>query len=142
MFCRPVLTYVVMTPSWVSKMELSLMRCALFAKRALAAARCVLSLYVKLDNFRKYNSSHNGPGGASCGQLIYHLARGRTSSSRSRWPRTSVRSATDVIVAGLILVHGALQDQLRYIKCFRLHKLVSYLFLFQGRLILGWVAWD
>ena len=76
-------------------------------------------------------------------QHIYNLARGRMSSSRSRWPRTSARSAADVIVAGLILVHGALQDQpRRYIKCFRLHKLMSVLFLFQGRVILGWVAWD
>ena len=50
-------------------------------------------------------------------QHIYNLARGRMSSSRSRWPRTSARSAADVIVAGLILVHGALQDKpRRYIK--------------------------
>ena len=76
-------------------------------------------------------------------QHIYNLARGRMSSSRSRWPRTSARSAADVIVAGLILVDRALQDEPRlYIKCFRLHKLMSVLFLFQGRVILGWVAWD
>ena len=82
-------------------------------------------------------------GAYQSGQHMYTLARGRMSSSRSRWPRTSARSAADVIVAGLILVHGTLQDQpRRYIKCVRLHKLMSVLFLFQGRVILGWVAWD
>ena len=74
-------------------------------------------------------------------QQIHNLARGRMSSSH--WPRISARSAAHVIVAGLILVHGALQDQpRRYIKCFPLHELLSVLFLFQGRVILGWVAWD
>ena len=43
------------------------------------------------------------------GQHMYNLARGRMSSSRSGWPCTSARSAVDVIVAGLILVHEALQ---------------------------------
>ena len=51
------------------------------------------------------------------GQHMYTLAWARMSSSRPRWPRSSARSAADVIVAGLILVHGALQDKpRRYIK--------------------------
>ncbi len=102
-----------------------------------------------MDSSGTYHSSHilmAGPrpkdGAYHSGQHMYNLARGRMSSSRLRWPRTSARSAADVIVAGLILVHGTLQDLRRYIKRFRLHKVMSVLFLFQGRVILGWAAWD
>ncbi len=81
-----------------------------------------------MDNSEKNQSSHILHSRApvqrwGISKRATHLQPlGRKSSSRSRWSPTSARSAADVAVAGLILVHGALEDQpRRYIKCFRVH---------------------